>query len=122
MVSVVLAQGTFSVLLRIRKPRRPGINISLQSRAQTPVTVSPIGKMPRSSQAEDSPATTEQRVPVTRSKTEEPLAAKGGSVEEVRQFHENAENIRRRLKVHYLRTRPDMEAKELLYGKIASGM
>lgn len=32
-----------------------------------------------------------------------------------------AENIRDFLKLHYIRTRADMEAKELLYGKVASG-
>lgn len=32
-----------------------------------------------------------------------------------------AERIRRLVKLHYIRTRPEMEAKELLYGKVALG-
>lgn len=40
---------------------------------------------------------------------------------ETEKFRTTAERIRRLLQFHYIRERPDMEAKELLYGRIASG-
>lgn len=36
-------------------------------------------------------------------------------------YKQAAEQIRRRLKLHYIRTRSDVDAKDLLYGKVASG-
>lgn len=97
-------------------------NTPLQSGAQPPIAVSPIGKVSSSSQAGDPPASTKQRVSVTHSQAEKHLTPKAVPAEDHKQFRDSAENMRRKLKVHYIRTRPDMEAKELLYGKIASGM
>lgn len=37
-------------------------------------------------------------------------------------FRTTAEKVRRLLQFHYIRERPDIEAKELLYGRVASGM
>lgn len=42
--------------------------------------------------------------------------------EEPQRFHLAAEKVRNLLKAYYIRSRPDVEAKELLYGRVASGM
>lgn len=54
----------------------------------------------------------------TQGATSSPLPPEDGDLEVCKIA---AEKIRNNLKLHYIRTRPDIDAKELLYGKVASG-
>lgn len=58
----------------------------------------------------------------TQTNAEKQVARRLTPWEEPTAQREAAENMRRRLKLHYIRTQPDRKAKVLLYGRVASGM
>lgn len=91
------------------------------SRAQDGILASPIEKASTSSQAGDLVGSAKPR-PMTQTGAEKQVPPGPVVTEDHKQFRDAAESIRRKLKLHYIRSRPDMEAKELLYGKVASGM
>lgn len=93
------------------------------SLVNTSAAMSPTEKNSASSQAGDSvlPTNPQGPRPVIQANTEKQVAQRPAPGEDGKVFREAAENMRRKLKLHYIRSRSGIEAKELLYGEVASG-
>lgn len=96
-------------------------NDSAAAAAQAASVMSPIEHVLLSSQAGHRLGSSKPR-PVLSTSTGKQIAQSSTTVEDNKMNRDFAERVRRKVKLHYIRSWHDMEAKELLYGKVASGM
>lgn len=96
------------------------VGVPTDSKGPTVPTASPIEKT--STLPAGGSASSMKPLAARKINSEKQVAQRTAQWEESAACREAAENVRRKLKLHYIRSRSDMEAKELLYGRVASGM